>query len=139
MSDQLSVSRDAQYLKLDNELRDLKQQRQKARPALYLLLAIILGLLGFFVPIPIAIFVWLFALASLLAAITAVAKVNSLNGQIAKVEARMKSIASAAPSAPAPTTASVTDKIVQLQGLLDKKLITQEEFDAKKAELLKQI
>ena len=122
MSNRSAVSDDAKYLQLDNKLRDLKQQQQKTRPANYFYLAIILGVLGFILPVLFGVIAWLFALASLLMVITTSVKASELNKQIANVEAQMDFLTSAVrpPSFPAPESVNVTKSILGLKELLDK-------------------
>ena len=139
MPEQSPISHDAVYLKLDAELRDLRKQREKARPAVYLLLAILLGFLGLALPVGWALLAWLFALASLLAALTALANGNRLGGQIRALLTRISLAETAPPSAPPQPSADVSVRLAKLQGLLEQKLITEEEFDRRRTAILDEI
>jgi len=134
-----SPSTDAQYLRLDNEIRELRRAREKARPAVYILLAILLASLGFVLPFGLALLVWLFALASVFAAITAASKRSALGKQISDLDARLNSFqGSKDPTMPLPST-SASQRLTELNQMREGNLITEEEFEAKKAQLLKEL
>jgi hypothetical protein len=60
----MSISRDVQYMKLSNELRDLKAKKEKTRPMMYFLLLIVLVLGGLFFTGWVAFACWFFAVAA---------------------------------------------------------------------------
>ena len=89
----VQIGLDTKYLDLQNQLRDLQQQRAKARPAVPFLIGILCLLLGLaFLSSILGIFLVLIGIAGLLAGITAVAKGSTLNGKIADVQAQLKAL-----------------------------------------------
>jgi hypothetical protein len=142
MSNQFHVSNDAEYIKKTGDLRYLKEKLEKTRPTVYLLLAIVLGVIGFAFQGLIGLIAWLFALASLLTLITNLVKRANLSKQITQLEGEIAAfhpIESTTSTVSSPSDNSVTGKLLELNKLLENKLISQEEFDAKKAEIIKQL
>ena len=142
MPEQVKISSDAQYLQLTTELTTLKKDREKTRPLLYALLAMVLGLLGIvLLPSALAFLFLLLGLASGMAFLTALSKGSRLGQRIAEVETQLKGYAPSQPgSSAAPSSASSTaDRLAQLQSLLDNKMITQTEYDAKRSALLREL
>jgi hypothetical protein len=86
-----AVSTDVKYLDLQNQLRDLQQQRAKVKPATYFLLALVgIGCGVIFFP---GILGWIggfIGLASLLAAFSALAKGSKLSRQISDIQAQIQ-------------------------------------------------
>jgi hypothetical protein len=68
------------------------------------------------------------------------AQMNEMQAQMAPQQAPAAAAPAPAPAAPAPAAAGGTDDIAaqltQLKGLVDQGILTQEEFDAKKKQLL---
>jgi hypothetical protein len=89
-----AVSADAQYLNLQNQLRDLQAQKEKVRPLFYLLLALLcFGLAIFVFGGLLALLLGVFGVASILAGGMAVIKRSSLSGQIKTTQAKIQAIA----------------------------------------------
>lgn len=87
-------STDAQYISLNNQLVNLQQQRAKTRPAapfLIGILSLILGLLFF--PSIFGVLIGIIGIAGLLAGITALAKVSSLNNKINDITVQIQQLA----------------------------------------------
>lgn len=97
----MSISRDVQYMKLTNELRDLKAKKEKTRPMMYFLLLIVLVLGGLFFTSWVAFACWFFAIAALLAGITSYMSLGKLIKQVDELEKQVKAL-EAAPPAPSP-------------------------------------
>src|SRR3972149_3021074 len=103
MPEQVKISSDAQYLQLTTELTTLKKDREKTRPLLYALLAMVLGLLGIvLLPSALALLFLLLGLASGLGFLTALSKGSRLGQRIAEVETQLKC---SVPTQPGSTTA----------------------------------
>jgi outer membrane lipoprotein-sorting protein len=83
----------------------------------------------------------LFAVASLLAAATAFIKSISISNQIEETEAKIQKLEFSVTSVPTATSTStsIESKLSALQILLEKSLITKEEYEAKKTELLQRL
>lgn len=97
----MSVSRDVQYMKLTNELRDLKAKREKVRPLLYWLLMIVFGLLALFSSGLWFILFVILAIAGLLAGLTAHSNLGTLDKQIAEMERQVRALEAPPASPPA--------------------------------------
>lgn len=97
----MSVSRDVQYMKLTNDLRDLKAKREKVRPMLYWLLMIVLVFVGLFLPGWLAFLAWGVALASLLAGLTAHSNLGTLDKQVSELERQIRALEAPPASPPA--------------------------------------
>ena len=76
------VSTDTKVLLLNERLRDLQAKRAQVRPALYLFLALVLGLFIFVFHGLLSILCFILAIASFLAMFTAISKGSSLDNQI---------------------------------------------------------
>lgn len=98
----MSVSREMQYMKLSNDLRDLKTKRDKIRPALYWLGVVVFLLLAFIVNgLLWTILFFILAIAALLAGLTAWSMRGTLLKQITALEAQVKALEAPAPPAAA--------------------------------------
>jgi len=139
MSNQ-SPSTDAQYLRMDNELRDLRQKLEKTRPAVYVLLFILFGVLGFVLPFGLAMLSWLFALAAVLTAITGASKRSKIRKQISDLESKLNSFQEPKePGVQESISSSASQRLAELNKMLENKLITEVEYQSKKSQLLDEL
>lgn len=143
MSDQpaTGVSADARAIMLSNEIAELKRKKASQRPGLWILVALVAAGVSLFVPVLLAPTCWLGALVSVVFVFVAMSRGNSINSQITDKEQRLRQLESAdsADTVGAASVPSVTDRLASLKSMLDQGLVTQEEFDTKRSELLKQI
>lgn len=95
----MAISRDVQYVKLTNDLRDLKAKRDKIRPALYWLGMIVFGILV----LSISGILWtllfgILTIASFFAGLQAWSMRGTLAKQIAELETQIKALEAPAPA-----------------------------------------
>jgi len=131
-----ALSEDAQWTILNHKLQRLRRQRRNTRPEVFISLAIIGITLGYLLlPHMPAYAIMIFGFALLITGLNTIGRVDRLDIAIADTEVQ---IHRATAQARRPVNGLVA-KLEDLRVLRDKSLITLDEFDAKKAELLKQV